>query len=116
MLSLTLAFLLLAPAAEGRRFEVTASKFKFEPARIEVHEGDHVVLDVRSADTEHGIAIKKLSVKAAIPKGGEPVRVEFDATRPGIYEITCSEYCGKGHSRMKATLVVTPRAVAGGAK
>ena len=115
MLSLTLALLLLAPA-EGRRIEVTASKYKFEPDRIEVREGDHVVLDVRSADTEHGIAIKKLDVKAAIPKGGAPVRVEFDATRPGTYQITCSEYCGKGHSRMKATLVVTPRAAAAGAK
>jgi cytochrome c oxidase subunit II len=108
--------LFLAAAVPERQFEVTASRFQFEPAVLEVGEGDHVVLTVRSADIEHGLAIKKLKVKAAVPKGGDPVRVEFIAGKPGEYEITCSEYCGKGHSRMKAKLVVTPRTTAGAQK
>ena len=105
--------LLLAAGTADRQFEITASRFKFEPEIIEVAQGDHVVLNVRSGDVEHGIAIKKLKVKANVPKGGEAVRLEFVADRPGTYEITCSEYCGKGHSRMKAKLVVVPRAVVG---
>jgi cytochrome c oxidase subunit 2 len=101
--------LLLAAAAGDRQFEVTASRFKFEPEVLQVAAGDHVVVLVRSDDVEHGFAIKKLKVKANVPKGGEPVRLEFVADTPGTYEITCSEYCGKGHGRMKARLVVTPR-------
>jgi cytochrome c oxidase subunit 2 len=105
--------LLWAAAAEDRRFEVTASRFKFAPEVLEVSEGDHVVVTLRSSDIEHGWAIKKLKVKAAVPKGGEPVRIQFVAGKPGTYAITCSEYCGKGHSKMTGKLVVKPRAVVG---
>lgn len=90
--------------------EVVASRFKFDPEVIEAVEGERVTLSVRSADGVHGFAIKKLKVKAAIPRGGQPVTVEFTAPAPGEYEITCSEYCGSGHKRMRGRLVVRPRA------
>jgi cytochrome c oxidase subunit 2 len=110
---LLLIALLLAAGVEDRRFEITASRFKFEPEVLEVTEGDRVVVTVRSNDTEHGFAIKKLKVKTTVPKGGDPVRLEFVAGKAGTYEISCSEYCGKGHSRMKAKLVVRPRTMVG---
>jgi heme/copper-type cytochrome/quinol oxidase subunit 2 len=31
------------------------------------------------------------------------------ATRAGTYRFECSEYCGKGHSRMSGQLLVRPR-------
>lgn len=92
-----------------KTFEVTASRFKFEPAVLEVTEGDTVVLTLRSADTIHGLAIKALGVKIVIPKNREPVSVRFVAPRAGTFEISCSEYCGSGHRRMKGQLVVVPR-------
>jgi cytochrome c oxidase subunit 2 len=91
-----------------RSFEITASRFKFEPALIEVHQGDEVRLVMRSADGVHGLAIQELKVKVKIPKGGEPAWATFLASRPGTFEITCSEYCGLGHRKMKARLVVLP--------
>jgi len=36
------------------------------------------------------------------------VSVELTPTKVGTFQITCSEYCGSGHSRMKAWLIVTP--------
>lgn len=97
------------PAGPGvKSFDVTASRFKFEPAVLEVTEGDTVVLAVRSADTTHGLAIKALGVKVVIPKTGQPVQVRFVAGRAGTFAITCSEYCGTGHRRMKGQLVVVP--------
>lgn len=98
-----------APGAAPRTFEIVASKFKFEPAVIEVAEGDRVALNVRSADGVHGIGIKEFKVKRRVPKGGAAVSVEFVADKAGTFRILCSEYCGNGHSRMKATLVVHPR-------
>jgi cytochrome c oxidase subunit 2 len=97
------------PAAPPRSFEMTASRFKFEPATLQVSEGELVRLTLRSTDTEHGLEIKKLKVKVAVPEGGDPVTVEFLADKAGTYEFKCSEYCGSGHGRMKGRIVVTPR-------
>ena len=97
-------------AGAAHRFEVVASRYKFEPARIEVQQGDIVELVLRSAHTDHGLAIKAYAVKVAIPKGGETVGVSFVANRPGTFPIECSEYCGSGHKRMRGELVVTEKA------
>ena len=93
----------------ARSFEVIASRFKFEPEILQVTEGDRVRLTLRSLDTEHGFSLKKLNVKVALPKTGEPVTVEFVAGKAGTYEFKCSEYCGSGHGRMKGQIVVVPR-------
>jgi len=97
-------------AEAAQRFEMTASRYAFDPARIEVRLGDVVELVLRSADTDHGLAIKAYAVKVAIPKGGETVGVSFVASRVGTFPIECSEYCGSGHKRMKGELVVTEKA------
>jgi cytochrome c oxidase subunit 2 len=90
-----------------RTFEIVASRYAFDPARIEARQGDHVKLVLRSADTTHGLEIERYGVKVVIPKGGEEVGVEFMAHRPGTFRMTCSEYCGSGHRRMQGRLVVT---------
>ena len=97
-----------APEAT-QRFEVTASRYAFVPARIEARQGDVVELVLRSADTDHGLAIKAYAVKVAIPRGGETVGVSFVASRAGSFPIECSEYCGSGHKRMKGELVVVEK-------
>lgn len=97
---------LAADAPAARRLEVTASRYAFTPGRIEVRQGDVVELVLRSADTEHGLAIAGYRVKVAIPKGGEAVGVSFVASRAGTFPIECSEYCGSGHKRMRGELVV----------
>lgn len=65
-------------AGETRRFTVTASRYAFDPDRIEVRQGDHVELVLRSADTIHGLGIEAYGVKVAIPKervGTTPAQV-----------------------------------------
>ncbi len=100
-----------APAASAARtIEVTAGEYKFEPAVINVTEGEHIVLKARVTDgKKHGFAIKELAVKEALPKTGEVVSIEFTAPAPGTYTVACSVYCGNGHSRMKGQLVVAAR-------
>lgn len=96
-------------AAEPKVFEVVARRFAFEPATIEVVEGDRVRLLVRSADGPHGVEIKAFKVKKAVPRakpGDAPVTIEFVAAAPGEYPILCSEYCGNKHNDMTGTLVV----------
>jgi cytochrome c oxidase subunit 2 len=93
-----------------REIEVIARRYAFEPAEVEVAEGETVRLKVRSADGPHGIEIRQFKVKKEIPRGTEPVTIEFTATTAGRFPILCSEYCGEGHGDMKGALVVTARA------
>ena len=95
-----------ATASAPKVFEVTARKFEFEPSRIEVTQGDRVRLVVRSEDGVHGVSIKKFKVNKPVPRGGDPITIEFLATTAGTFEIICSEICGDGHDEMRGTLVV----------
>lgn len=96
-------------ANEPKVFEVVAKRFSFDPAKIEVTEGDRVRLVVRSGDGVHGIEIKKFRVNKVVPRGGDKVTIDFTASAPGTFEILCSEYCGEAHEEMKGTLVVEAR-------
>ncbi len=103
-----------APAAptrqtEPRVIEIVAKRFAFVPSRIEVTEGETVRLVVRSADGMHGLQIKKFKVSEEVPRGNEPVTIEFTATAVGEFEIACAAFCGKGHEEMRGKLVVLPR-------
>jgi cytochrome c oxidase subunit 2 len=96
--------------APVKTIEVAASRYRFDPESIEVDEGDRVVLKMRSLDVAHGLAVKEFNAKAAIPKGGEVVTMEFVASKAGTYAFECSEYCGRGHKGMLGQLVVHPKA------
>lgn len=98
-----------ATATAPRVIEVVAKQFEFEPARIEVTDGERVRLQVKSADSVHGLQIKKFRVNTLIPRGGKPVSIDFVASGPGTYEIMCSEECGDGHESMKGSLVVVAK-------
>ena len=84
---------------------VVAKKYSFEPATIQMVAGERVRLLIRSADGIHGFSIPELKIDLRIPKGGEPIVAELIAPPAGRYEVACSEFCGSGHSRMKAALV-----------
>jgi cytochrome c oxidase subunit II len=96
-------------AQNERVIEVVATRFAFEPSRIEVTEGDRVKLVVKSGDGVHGVEIKKFRFNKKIPRGGEPVTIEFVASAVGEFPILCSEYCGEGHEDMKGTLIVVAK-------
>jgi len=95
-----------AQTGEPRVIDITARRFAFEPAEIEATVGERLQLVVRSSDGVHGLEIKKLKIKKEVPRGGEPVTIEFTATTEGTFPILCSEYCGKGHTDMTGMLIV----------
>jgi cytochrome c oxidase subunit 2 len=96
-----------AQPAERRTIEIVARRFAFEPPQVDVAVGEPVRLLVRSADGVHGLEIKKLKIKKAIPRGADPVVIDFTAKEPGQFPILCSEYCGDDHDSMKGMLVVS---------
>ena len=111
MLLLALPFVVaLVPEAvdSTRTIDVTASRYAFSPERIEVRVGERVRLSVVSVDGTHGFQVKKLGLNAHIPAGGRTVTVTLTPKEVGTFEINCSEYCGRDHGRLKASLIVTP--------
>jgi cytochrome c oxidase subunit 2 len=97
---------------EPRVIEVVAKRYAFEPSEIEITEGERVRLVVRSGDGPHGIEIEQFRISKEIPRGSDPVIIEFTADAVGRFPILCSVYCGDGHDDMKGALVVTARASA----
>jgi cytochrome c oxidase subunit II len=98
------------PAAAGQpihEVQIVASRYTFEPASIQVEAGESVRLVVRSRDGMHGFAIPTLNIDLHIPDSGEPATVDFTAPAAGVYDIACSEFCGRGHGQMRAALVST---------
>ena len=96
-------------ASAPREIAIVAKRFAFEPASIEVTEGERIRLRVSSADGVHGLHVRRFSINKLIPRGGQAVTIDFVASAPGSYEILCSEECGDGHGTMTGTLVVKAR-------
>ena len=114
LITLTLGILGLSShgasqAPEPRTIDVVAKRFTFEPSTIEVTEGERVRLVVTSGDGVHGVEIKKFKVNKEIPRGGDPVVIEFTASEAGRFPIICSAFCGDGHGDMQGQLVVLAR-------
>jgi cytochrome c oxidase subunit 2 len=96
-------------ASAPREISIVAKRFAFEPASIEVIEGERIRLRVSSADGVHGLQVRRLRINTLIPRGGQAVTIDFVASAPGTYEILCSEECGDGHDTMTGTLTVKAR-------
>jgi cytochrome c oxidase subunit 2 len=64
-----------------------------------------ILIHLSTKDVIHSFAIYEMRVKQdAIP--GMEIPVWFIPTRPGDYEITCSQLCGLGHYRMRGFVTV----------
>ncbi len=92
-------------APEPRVIDITARRYAFDPAEVEVMAGETVRFVVKSGDGLHGFSIPKLKIKKEVPRG-ETVTIDFTAKAAGEYPILCSEFCGDGHEDMKGMLIV----------
>jgi len=88
-----------------KEINLEAYQFGYEPEEIVVRKGDIVRLFISSRDVTHGVYIKEYGVSAQAQKG-KIKKVEFIAKESGKFPVLCSVYCGRGHSKMKAVLIV----------
>jgi len=91
--------------SEEQVIEMEAFQFGFSPDPVVVKKGVPVVLKVTSNDVNHGISIPSVGASSFIP-AGETVLVRFTPEKSGEFRMFCNVYCGAGHSRMDAMLVV----------
>ena len=60
-----------------------------------------------SADVLHSCFVPAFRVKQDVVPGRYS-RLWFEATKPGTYQLYCTEYCGRDHSKMLALVHVLP--------
>ncbi|AGC47977.1 cytochrome c oxidase subunit II [Myxococcus stipitatus DSM 14675] len=67
-----------------------------------------VRLLITSRDVLHSFYVPSFRIKMdALP--GRYTQIWFEATKPGTYQVLCTEYCGLSHSKMLAEVVVLPQ-------
>lgn len=100
---------LLPPQRGGQAsVSVKARKYAFEPARIDVNEGDLVQVTLSSEDIPHSFTIDAYRIaKQARP--GQAVRFEFLADKAGSFPFYCDLRIDDGCRHMRGELVVRPR-------
>jgi cytochrome c oxidase subunit 2 len=87
-----------------------AQMWQFQPSQIYIPVGSEVDFFLTSKDVVHGFNIAYKNVNMMAVYGNiNKTTVKFD--KPGVYKITCHEYCGVGHQNMQAEVIVNdPRA------
>ena len=89
-----------------RVIHITAKKFDFSPESITLKKGEPVVLEISSADREHGFNLRAFGVRANVSPG-KVSRIRFTPDRAGKFTFTCDVFCGDGHEEMTGTVIVT---------
>ena len=91
-----------------RTWQVTASRYAFDPPRIDVFQDDLVKIELRTEDIAHSLTIDAYRIaKRASP--GHPVTFEFRADQPGTFPYYCNLQIDDGCRKMRGELVVKPR-------
>ncbi|MBE7172925.1 MAG: cytochrome c oxidase subunit II [Williamsia sp.] len=82
-----------------------AQMWQFQPAEIYVPVGSVVDFFLTSKDVVHGFDIAEKNANMMAVYGNiNKTTVKFE--KPGVYNITCHEYCGIGHQNMQARVIV----------
>jgi nitrous-oxide reductase len=84
----------------------------FEPGKIQVQQGDSVIIHVTNADQTldvlHGYGIVGYN-KNIVLDPGETKTVRFRADRAGVFPFYCTNFCSALHQEMQGYLEVVPR-------
>jgi len=88
-----------AEDAAPRVIKIVAKKFDFTPSEIHVKKGEHVVLELTSADRKHGFKVPEMGIRVDV-QPGTPTRVDVTPQKAGKFVFACDIFCGDGHEDM----------------
>jgi heme/copper-type cytochrome/quinol oxidase subunit 2 len=91
-----------------RTWLITASRYRFDPPRIEVFQDDLVKIEMRTDDIAHSLTIDAYRIAKRVSPG-HPVTFEFRADQPGSFPYYCNLQIEDGCRQMRGQLVVKPR-------
>jgi nitrous-oxide reductase len=92
--------------------KVLAIRSYFTPSRLQVQEGDTVIVHVTNAeqarDEIHGFGIAAFNRNIVIDPG-ETKTVKFVARKSGVYPYYCTNFCSALHQEMQGYFEVVPQ-------
>ena len=98
--------------ADGVHVHMVVIRSHYKPDIIRVKQGDKVVIDITNVesaeDATHGFGLHGYNITASIDPGATQ-RVEFVASKPGVYPWYCTEFCSALHMEMTGWLLVEPK-------
>ncbi|HEY6001102.1 MAG TPA: cytochrome c oxidase subunit II [bacterium] len=108
---------LRTPPADALRVRVTAQEWSWrftyaggrESDVLRVPLGRPTRLDMTSLDVIHSAYIPAFRIKEDVVPG-MTTHLWFTPKEAGKYDLFCTEYCGEGHSHMRAVVDVVPEA------
>ena len=90
-----------------------AIRSRFLPDKIEVNQGDEVVLHLtnveQTTDMIHGWGLIEHDINVIVDPG-ETKTVRFKADKPGVFAFYCTNFCSALHQEMQGYLAVKPAA------
>ena len=78
-------------------------------ASLAIPVGRMILLTMHAKDVGHAFFVPELRIQQDFVPGLE-LPLHFTATKPGKYEIVCTQLCGLGHYNMRAYVEVMPQA------
>ncbi len=86
-----------------------AVRSSFEPARLEVNKGDHVIIYLtnieQTTDELHGFGLNEYNLNVVVDPG-EMKTIEFVADKNGVFPYYCTNFCSALHQEMQGYLLV----------
>jgi len=111
LLALVVSVAAVAAQEQGptsRPIRISASRYAFDPPRIEVNQDDLVQIEMRTSDIAHSWTVDAYRIaKRAAP--GHPVTFEFRADKAGTFPYYCNLQIEDGCRKMRGELVVRPK-------
>ena len=95
-------------APTRRQFQVTARKYDYSPARLEVQQNDVVKITLHSDDIAHSFTVDGYRIAKRV-SGGQTVTFEFHADQAGTFPIYCNLRQDEKCRDMRGAFVVQPR-------
>jgi cytochrome c oxidase subunit 2 len=92
--------------ATTHHLSIEASQYEFTPGRIEVAQGDEVIITLTASDVVHGLYLDGYGIAQRVEPGISQ-QIRFTADQPGKFRYRCLVSCGTLHPFMLGELVVT---------
>ena len=101
-------WLVYAQSPGQRNISISAHKYGFSPARIQVSQDDLLRISFSTDDIPHSFTIDQYRIAKRV-EPGKPVVFEFRADQPGRFPIYCNLSIDEKCKEMVGELVVAPR-------
>jgi cytochrome c oxidase subunit 2 len=90
---------------DPRVVEITAKRFQFVPAEINLKKGETVTIKLVSEDVTHGFYNKPLKIDGDV-LAGKTTEVTITPETVGRYVTICDHFCGANHGNMRMVINV----------